>query len=580
MLAQHQYAAARRALLALVAQDGSNIRARLGLAQAMFRLGEHPGAKFHAEHALRLGAGDETSVVDAMRIIARIGAPEQTLARLQAVCREHPDWTAARLDLATILLASDRLDDAERETLAVMQADPDGESPRLILAGVHAAQGRADEALEAYDRLLRDFPASQQVLEAAAFTSNASNASPARVFASHERLGRFYARHAAEAPATHPSTDDSERPLRVGFVSHDFISHAVSFFVEKLLRHLGRPGLTVIAYHTGPTKDRTTDLLAPLVDEFSHLPGITSPDLARRVQRDRIDVLIDLNGWTEGHRLHAFQLRPAPLQMTYLGYPNTTGLPAMDVRIVDGVTDPPGSEPLATERLARLNGCFLCYAPVMDRPWILPTGWSPPPRESGMDTHVTFGSFNNLTKITDRALRAWGEILRGVPRSRLLVKGRGLTQGGVQTGLARRLEAGGVPPGAWEIMPQHARPEDHFAASSRVDIALDTFPYNGTTTTCELLSLGVPVVTLRGDRHVARVGASILTAAGLADLVADDEAAYVRIATHLATDLPRLRSLQGSVAARFLASPVCDGPAFADRFAALIRDQWRARCAR
>ena len=580
LLDSDQHAAAKRDFLSLVAKHGSDFRARIGLARAMFRLGERAAAVFHAEHALRLASDDEPRTVEAVDVLARVCEATTLLTRLEAICLAKPQWHELKLQLAAMLIAADRLDDADRLVRDELAADPNAMALRTLMAGILAAQGRASEALDVHDALLRDFPPTQQVLEASAFASNAADASPAKVFAAHERLGRFFAKHAAQAPFRHPPTDDPERPLNIAFVSHDFVGHSVSYFLEPLLRHLRRPGLTVSAYHTGPTKDRTTELLSPMVDAFLHVPSITSVNLARRVREDRVDVLIDLNGWTEGHRLHAFQLRPAPLQMTYLGYPNTTGLPEMDVRIVDDVTDPPGAETLATERLARLSPCFLCYAPVTRRPWIVPPGWKLPARPDDERRPITFGSFNNLTKLTDRALRAWGEILGRTPGARLLVKGRGLRQGGSQSALSRRLERAGVAPDAWTIMAPHERAADHLAAASLVDIALDAFPYNGTTTTCELLSLGVPVVTLRGDRHVARVGASILEAAGLRELVAEDEPSFVRIATGLAADRPRLRALQADLAARFLGSPVCDGPAFADRFAQLIRDQWRLRCGR
>jgi predicted O-linked N-acetylglucosamine transferase (SPINDLY family) len=580
LLDSDQHAAAKRDFLSLVAKHGSDFRVRIGLARAMFRLGERAAAAFHAEHALRLAAEDEPRTVEAIDVLARVCESMKLLPQLEAICHAKPHWRELRLQLAAMLIAADRIDDADRLVRDELAADPNAMSPRTLMAGILAAQGRAGEALDMHDTLLRNFPPTQQVLEASAFASNAADTSPSRVFAAHDRLGRFFARHAAEAPFRHPPTDDPERPLKIAFVSHDLVGHSVSFFLEPLLRHLRRPGLTISAYHTGPTKDRTTDLLAPLVDAFVHVPSISSVNLARRVRDDGIDVLIDLNGWTEGHRLHAFQLRPAPLQMTYLGYPNTTGLPEMDVRIVDAVTDPPGAERFATERLARLDPCFLCYSPVTRRSWIVPPDWQPPARPDDHFRPITFGSFNNLTKVTDRSLRTWAEILKRTPGSTLLVKGRGLRQGGSQAVLSRRLEQAGMPPEAWTIMPPHERPEDHLAAASVIDIALDTFPYNGTTTTCELLSLGVPVVTLRGDRHVARVGASILEAAGLHELVAEDEQSFVCLATELAADRPRLRALQAGLAARFLGSPVCDGPAFADRFAQLIRDQWRLRCGR
>lgn len=579
MLGDHDYEGAGRAFLALVTKAPKDPVYRTVLASCLFRTGQHAAAVFHAEQALKYCGNDEKITSDAAQILAKAGKPDEAIACIERACAAHADWALLRATLGLLYEGSQKYEEAERVLRESVAIDPHSVWSHLGLANLLANSGRSDEALDAFDRIIEQFAPEQAVLENAAFVSNSSQAaSPQRVFKYHAALGRHFALHAHDLDFAFPRTDDEERPLRVAFVTHDLNNHAASFFMESVLRFLPRPGLSVTVYSTGGGKDDATRMLEALPDETVHLPNISSVALARRIYADKVDVLIDTSGWTSGHRLHAFQTRPAPVQITWLGYPNTTGLPAMDYRIVDSTTDPAGAERFATEHLIRLDPCFLCYTPITSRPWIVHPGWKPPARSHDPSRPITFGSFNNLTKITDAAVAAWATIVNAVPGSRLLVKGRGLAQQKARDAFAARLVRAGLQEGRWDVMPQHASAADHLATYASIDIALDTFPYNGTTTTCETLLMGVPLVTLRGDRHVSRVGASLLTAVGERGLIAETLDEYARIATGLALDPDRLRGLHGSLSQRFLESPVCDGRAYADRFAAAVRSVWRTRC--
>ncbi len=581
MLEQHDYPGASRAFLALVQRHPNDPIYRTVLSSCFYRLGQHAAAVFHAQHALKIGGGDERVMSDAAQMLAKAGKPYEAISHLERACAEHPEWAYLRATLGLLYEGDQKLEDAERVLHESVAVDPHLVWSRLGLANLLAHQGRADEALTEFEHIIENFPPEQAVLENAAFVSNAAQqATPARVFRFHAALGRHFALNASELGFEFPATDDPDRPLRVAFVTHDCNNHAASYFMEPALRHLKREGLHVSVYYTGGGVDDATRHLASLPDEFISVPNMVSVALARRIFADKVDILIDTNGWTSGHRLHAFQTRPAPVQVTWLGYPNTTGLPAMDYRIVDSITDPPGAERFASEQLLRLDPCFLCYSPITSRPWIVPADWNPPARAEDDARPITFGSFNNLTKITDTALQAWARIVRAVPGSRLLVKGRGLAQQRIRDRFALRLTSAGVPDGCWDVMPQHASAVEHLSTYTAIDIALDTFPYNGTTTTCETLLMGVPLVTMRGDRHVSRVGASLLTTLGEQGLVAGSIEEYVDVATSLAQDRPRLGAYHRTLAARFLSSPICDGKAFADRLAGALRAVWRARCER
>ena len=291
---------------------------------------------------------------------------------------------------------------------------------------------------------------------------------------------------------------------------------------------------------------------------------------------ERIDILIELNGHTLGHRLHALQLRPAPLQATYMGYPNTTGLRTIDLRLVDAVTDPPGSEAFHSERLVRLPGCFLCYTPVDEVQQRVGAGFVPALRRTEDDLPV-FCCFNAAHKMNDVTIALWSRVLGAVPAARMLVKSRGASGPFSAEGLRGRFTAHGVAPERIDIASFTHSTAEHLNTYAGADIQLDTHPYNGTTTTCESLLMGVPVITLTGDRHVSRVSSSLLSAVGLPELAAPDEEGFVRTAAALAGDVPRLRTLQQGLPQRVRGSILCDAPRFGRVFGEALREAWRLR---
>jgi predicted O-linked N-acetylglucosamine transferase (SPINDLY family) len=265
------------------------------------------------------------------------------------------------------------------------------------------------------------------------------------------------------------------------------------------------------------------------------------------------------------------RLRPAPVQMTYIGYPNTTGLADADYRIVDSVTDPAGAEAFVTEKLLRLDPCFLCYLP--------PEGAPEPTTQRASESGVVFGSFNALFKIDDATLELWAQVLRAVPESTLLLKYFGLESAGVREDLLGRFRAAGVDGARIVLDGPGTSAREMMGAYARMDIALDTYPYHGTTTTCEALLMGVPVVTLQGRVCAARVGGSLLGAVGLSELVAEAPEEYVRIAARLAGDVGALARGRAALRERVLASPLCDIPGAAARLGHALRECWRAACA-
>jgi predicted O-linked N-acetylglucosamine transferase (SPINDLY family) len=325
--------------------------------------------------------------------------------------------------------------------------------------------------------------------------------------------------------------------------------------------------MEVFCYADVPARDTMTARLRGLAHHWKPSNGLTHSELADLVRADGIDVLVDLCGHLAGSRLRAFARRPAPVQVGYLGYPGTTGLEAVGYRLTDAITDPPGEPSCYAEELVRLPGCFCCYAP--------PATPELPPRHNGP---LTFGSLHKLEKLNDRVLDLWRTLLEDVPGARLLLA-RHVLHGDTADVWRRRLRERGFDFGRVELRQVEAVGMGHLKAYADIDIALDVFPWSGHTTACEALWMGVPVVTLRGDRAAGRMTASVLTCLGLREWVADDPAGYRRIAAALAANPGRLAEQRLTLRERMRASPLCDGAAFTRGLEDVYRTLWRRWCA-
>jgi predicted O-linked N-acetylglucosamine transferase (SPINDLY family) len=397
----------------------------------------------------------------------------------------------------------------------------------------------------------------------------------AQIFDSHRRWGE--AAVAAQAAVTIPSfanSRDPDRRLRVGYVSPDLKLHSVAYFFEPLLAAHDPVAVETFCYSgVEPNdEDAVTARLKGLAHHWFSTVGIDDQALRRQIRKDRIDILIDLTGHFALNRLPSFVAKPAPVTASWLGYPATTGLPNMDWRITDAIADPPGAEDFHTEKLMRLPEGFLCYRPPEGVPELAPL----PALTKG---YVTFGSFNNNLKLNGSVARSWAALLRAVPRSRLLLKSAMGTDPAVQERQIDMLRTAGADPSRIDSIAWQNETDRHFGAYAAMDVALDPFPYNGTTTTCEALWMGVPVVALIGDRHASRVGFDLLTRVGLPELAAPDAESYVRRAAELVKDLPALSSLRQGLRERMRRSPLCDAARFGRDFDAALRQMWRQYCA-
>ncbi|MFA6046462.1 MAG: tetratricopeptide repeat protein [Phycisphaerales bacterium] len=489
-----------------------------------------------------------------------------------AVAKQQPTNALALDGLAKCLLSRGDYPGAMSAFEQAITAAPTDPDTYHRLGTALGLIGRMDEALIAARRGLTHIPDNPGLLEFLAYNQNfPDDVDPIAHKADHARLGTLIAQHATRRPATFANTKDPERRLRVGFLSSDFNFHACAFFLETPLRSLDPARLEVFLY-SRKAKDDEFSAKFKTLGQLRDVSMCNSDELATRVMQDKIDILIDCGGWTDRDALRAMEPRCAPVQATYLGYPNTTGVPSIDYRIIDAWTDPPGSEAHCTETLARMSSCFLCY-----RPWreMAPQAdFEPPSVKGGV---ITFGSFNRPMKVGARAIDTWARVLKEVPGSRLLIKVQ-IASEEVGPAFISKFEKHGVDPSRIITADWVKKPGGHFPMYRRMDISLDPFPYNGTTTTCEALWMGVPVIALAGDTHRSRVGVSLLNTVGVPELIAKDADDYVRLAAALANDSARLATYHHTLRPRVEASPLVDGTRFARDFEACLRAMWRAWC--
>jgi len=543
------------------------------LGVALLDRGRAAEAEATFRRALRLRPDDAGTLSNLGLALMDLGRGDAAIAAMKRAVARDPAYAEGWSNLGLALQTAGRLSAAEaacRRSLGLAPGDAD---TRINLANALKDQGRVGEAMACYERACSLAPDSVLAVANRAFCGHYDPACDgARLHRLAGAYGRLQRRLLGPAKADHANPAEPDRCLRVGYVSPDLGAHSVARFLEPLLAHHDPATVTVHCYSDVKRPDATTARLRALAPAWADISTLTDAEIAARIVDDRMDILVDLAGHTRGNRLGVFARRPAPVQVTWLGYPGTTGLDSMDYRFTDAIADPPGAADREhTERLVRLPRGFLCFARPAEAPDVGP----PPSLGAG---RVTFGSFNHLAKLTDEVVATWARILVAVPGSRLVLKSLFLGDEGVRERTLARFAAHGIA--AERLDPQGWIVEraGHLALYGAVDIALDTFPYNGTTTTCEALWMGVPVVTLAGDRHAARVGMSLLHTVGCEDLVAESLEGYVALATGLAGDPGRLAALREELRARMAASPLCDGDAFARVVEGAYRRMWERWC--
>jgi predicted O-linked N-acetylglucosamine transferase (SPINDLY family) len=497
------------------------------------------------------------------RFAEAVAAYEQTLHCNPGFGDVYNNWGAALTRLG-------KLDEAVQCLRKAQACRPQEASVLINLANALMEQGQLHEALPCYQQALRLQPDSAANRSCWLVCLNyAPDATPADLFEEHRRWGELHGRAPLLGPL--PGHDrDPERRLRVGYFSPDFYHHAASRFIEPILaNHDGRQVETYCYAEVG-APDAVTARLHALAHHWRSTFGLSDMQVVERVRADRIDILVDLAGHTAHGRLGVFTRKPAPVQVTYLGYPNTTGLETIDYRLTDEIADPSGEPVCHTETLLRLPGGFCSYAPPANAPAVAPL----PAVRNG---YVTLGSLQNLAKLNARVLDLWAGVLNALPAARLLLFRHTLV-GGTQEYFRAEFARRGIV-GDRLRLEHVADPVDgYFGVYHGVDIALDCFPWSGHTTACEALWMGVPVLALYGNHHAGRMAASVLHRLGLDDWIARTPEQYVDLARRHAGDWDRLAQLRAGLREQMRQSSLCDGKNFTQNLEQVFRTVWRRAC--
>ncbi|NLE01068.1 MAG: tetratricopeptide repeat protein [Fibrobacter sp.] len=472
----------------------------------------------------------------------------EALEEYEQVLKIDPEHSGALVNLSTLYCQAGRASESEMLCRLALKNDSGSSEIWNNLGNALREQGRIDEALNAYSLALGINPHSVSYSNYLLCLCYQSSYQQEHVFSEHKKWGTL--KNVSEDVFVKPA-GKVKYPLRVGYVSGDFCDHAVSrFFLPVLVNH-NRSNIEPYCYSNSRIYDAVTDKIKSL-STFRTIHLLSDDEVRCMIIKDEIDILIDLSGHTAGNRLTLFAKRAAPVQGTYLGYPNTTGLNTIDFRITDELVDPEGQQQYHTEMLMHLPHGFICYLPPESLPAIL----EPPCLKNGF---ITFGSFNNLVKITPKVIELWSLLLLKFKDSRLLLKNRGFADPKVREHYRNQFLSRGISEDRLVFCGPLNSSFDHLAAYNQIDIALDTFPYNGTTTTCEALIMGVPVLALKGCWHASRVSYSILSRIGLSSLCSTDQDHLLRNATHLLSDFDSLVKLRTSLRQAVLKSSLCDG---------------------
>jgi len=584
-----------------LARDPEHPGALTSYAMLLLDAGRLPAALVHAARAVSADPRRMSAHHVLGRARCMAGDLAGGIAALNRAVALRPDAFEAELDLGKALYDAVSLEAAEQHLVRARTLAPQSAEVRITLGNLYRRQHRDDEAIAAYTQAIeldsgiaqahnnlgvllaelgdgeRAGAALRRALALApdrpSTWSNllltmswSDRLSAAEFAAEHRAYGEYFGARIAPMPQALPRPLAGRR-LKIGYVSSDLRAHAVAVFLQPLLEHHDRERFEIYAFYNFTAEDEVTAHIRTLVDHFVPIAARPDAEVADSIHAEGIDILVDLNGHTSRNRLPLFLLKPAPVQATWLGYLATTGLATMDYRLTDGRADPIGAtEALHTETLWRLPETFCCYAPHAAAPAVAPL----PALANGF---VTFANLNNPAKTSPTILALWARILEATPGARLV-----LIESALADSRARWREAfaaHGLDPGRIELVPRQST-ADYFALYNRIDIALDTWPCAGGTTTCDALWMGVPVVTLAGERSFSRTGASVLSSAGLPELVTEEDDAYVRCASALAQDRPRLAALRASLRASLQRSPLTDAP----RFAAAVEDAYVAMAER
>lgn len=543
--------------------DAAAIHHNLGI--VLNDLARRDEAVFSFLRALALNPRYAEAHANLGHVLELLGNLDEAVACSQQAIQLKPDLAEAHNHLGTALKKQGKLHEAVACFRRAIELKPSLVISYSNLGIALNELGQHDEAIVSFKRALELNPGfaaiHSNLLMALQYPANVTLASLAEAHAEFDR------RHVTPLRSSWVSTRRSigpERRVRLGFVSADLARHPVGYFLIRVLENLDHSQVETYCYSDRILKDDYTQRFQQAATQWRDVMGVGHEQLAEQIRADQIDILFDLAGHTAYNRMLVFARKPAPIQIAWIGYEGTTGLSSMTYLLADRFVLPPEFEGFYKEKILRMPDDYLCYEPPQNSPEV-----GPLPAEA--NGHLTFGSFNNLAKITSTVLDTWSEILRRAPRSRLLMKYRGLGDPQIRQRFLEEFTARGIDPGRLDLLPPSSYNE-YLETYHRVDLILDSFPFSGGTTSCDALWMGVPMITCPGETFASRHSLTHLSNIGLTETIAHSQDEYISMAVEWENRLPRLSEIRAGLRDRMVRSPLCDGPRFAENFLKLMRD--------
>ena len=548
--------------------DDAEIHRLLG--DAFNQLGQFQAAIDAYQQALTLNPNDDKTHKHLGNVFRSQGQLELSITSYQQALALNPNDAGTHNNLGTVFNRFGQLTEARACYEQALILDPNLFEASSNLGSTLLYQGMVHKAIEHYQQILEEQPVSlihSNLLFALHYTTDYDLTT---LFSEHQKFNEQYASAISSQPPL--NARQSQRKLKIGYLSADFKKHSVAYFMESILAHHDHEQFEIYCYYNGTLNDEVTQRFKTMVHHWIDCVGLSDEALAETIRTVPIDILVDLSGHTDNNRLLVLASKPAPVQVTYLGYPDTTGLTSIDYRITDSYTDPKEmNDSLSSEQRVRMPNSYFCYHPDDD---------SPPVSElpALQNDFITFGSFNNYAKLNTKTLELWAQVLKAVPNSKLLVKARSLNDPTIQQTFKTQWLDLGIDSERIILANYAPSTQAHLKTYHQVDIGLDTYPYNGATTTCEALWMGVPVVTLVGERHVSRMGLSILSTVGLTEVVAQTFENYINICVKLANNIKDLQKLRANLREQMQHSPLMDGVTFTHDLEVVYRNIWEKWC--
>jgi protein O-GlcNAc transferase len=560
------FSAAQRVLSQAVALAPDDADAAFNLGNALRALGSAPQAADWYRRAVTLRPDYVDALINLGNVESEIGHFAPALAAYDTAILAAPDSVAAMNNAGCLLRTLGRTDEAEDMLLRALRLNPQNAVLHDNLGNVYKDAGELDDAVGCFRRALELDPAAAATHSNLAYTLSFQSAQPQPILEECLRWNERFATGLRKPVRGHARQDESRRRLKIGYVSPDFRDHCQSLFTIPLLSHHDHEAFEIVCYSSVKRPDGLTRRIAGYADIWREVRSLDDESVCHLIGEDRIDILVDLTMHMAGGRPLVFARKPAPIQIAWLAYPGTTGIAAMDHRLSDPRLDPAGYDDHYRESTLRLADSFWCYDPLTEQPAVNAL----PAIGRG---YLTLGCLNNPCKLTDHTLRLWGEVMRALPHSRLLLMA---PPGRHRRRLLQRLSAHGVANERVEFHPFRPR-GDYLRSYHDIDLGLDTFPYNGHTTSLDSYWMGVPVVTRVGETSVGRGGLSQLFQLGLTELAAESDDAFVSVAAALGSDTGRLAALRSELRARLQRSALMDASRFARQIEGAYRHAWENR---